>query len=174
MEQRLFSGGFISLKRILAVGIFVAVLVAFLLLSNALGVRALSMLSGSMEPEIPTGSLLLVCSVDASSLQVGDVVAYSPSQETVVTHRIVEVLDSPLSFRTKGDANSFIDPTAISAEKIQGKVMLYIPFLGYVSVLLKTPVGIIALASIAIPWLLAALLPQVLLGKGVRSSREMQ
>ncbi|MGN0301663.1 MAG: hypothetical protein ACI4BI_02150, partial [Anaerotardibacter sp.] len=93
------------------------------------------------------------------------------SQDAVVTHRIVEVLDDPRSFRTKGDTNSFVDPVAIVPEKVQGKVFACIPFLGYVSVLLKSPVGLITLAAIAIPWLLAAFLPRALLGEGVKKQR---
>ncbi|MEY2430702.1 MAG: signal peptidase [Acidimicrobiaceae bacterium] len=71
--------------------------------------RTVTVLSGSMQPAMPPGSMAILIPVDPSSIQVGDVLTYEApvSGHPVVTHRVIEVLehgDHPV-IRTKGDAN---------------------------------------------------------------------
>lgn len=113
-----------------------------------LGFGAASVLSGSMEPELSVGDLLLVVAVD--DYRVGDVIVYRTGK-TPVTHRIVSIGDSEVV--TKGDANNTPD-TPISREQILGKVVLAIPCAGYVVNVIKTPAGTLAVALLAL-WLLA-------------------
>ncbi len=94
------------------------------------GYQPFVVLSGSMEPDIPVGSLIFIDTTDAGrgDLQVGDVICYR-LQDTYVTHRISEI-DSLGNYITKGDANDTIDFQPVSFEQIIGKAWFHIPFLG--------------------------------------------
>ncbi len=81
--------------------------------------RLQPVLTGSMAPRFPTGTLVAVTPVVASSLRVGDVVMFVPPRPYgtpsggPVMHRIVAVDQAPggrLTLRTKGDANAVQDP----------------------------------------------------------------
>ena len=78
------------------------------------GLQVFSVLSGSMEPTYHVGALIYVKKVDAMELRSGDVITFMLDEDTVATHRIVEVVpdaedSSVLRFRTKGDANDNVD-----------------------------------------------------------------
>jgi signal peptidase len=76
--------------------------------------QVLTVLTGSMAPGIPQGSLAVVEPKARHELQVGDVITYAIPVEDhrVVTHRVIEVRQTPQStiVRTKGDANEAPDP----------------------------------------------------------------
>lgn len=79
------------------------------------GYEMLTVLSGSMEPGIPTGSVIGVKPVeDTASLQVGDVITFkaNASSDMLITHRIIEVQGegNSLQFITRGDNNDARDP----------------------------------------------------------------
>ena len=73
------------------VGIVVLLAVA-LVGVRSIGLQPFMVLSGSMEPTYHVGSLIYVKPVDYKELKVGDPITYMISQDTVVTHRIIEVL----------------------------------------------------------------------------------
>lgn len=80
-------------------------------------VSPLIVISGSMEPEIPTGSLIISTSTDVASLKVGDVASFPREDGVLVTHRITSIdevpgNDSVRSVRMKGDANNSEDQSA--------------------------------------------------------------
>ena len=91
--------------------------------------------SGSMEPAMPVGSLALMEPVEPNQIKVGDIIAFKPffDPQTIVSHRVVEVLRNPpiLEFRTKGDANEDPDIFAVSSNFVVGRVTFDIPYLGY-------------------------------------------
>lgn len=130
-------------------GILVAVVV--LLAIALVGVRVVGLqpyvvLSGSMEPTYHVGSLIYVKSVDYKDLKVGDPITYMVSQDTVVTHRIIEVLvdeEDPNTIRyfTQGDANDVPDGMSVHYKNIIGKPVFSIPYLGYVSNYIQNPPG---------------------------------
>lgn len=130
-------------------GILVAVVV--LLAIALVGVRVVGLqpyvvLSGSMEPTYHVGSLIYVKSVDYKDLSVGDPITYMVSQDTVVTHRIIEVLvdeEDPETIRyfTQGDANDVPDGSSVHYKNIIGKPVFSIPYLGYVSNYIQNPPG---------------------------------
>lgn len=98
--------------------------------------------SGSMEPVIATGSILHTHFIQAQKLKVGDIITYKEEGE-FVTHRIKEILHSPLRFRTKGDANNAHDNREVLGQDIIGRVEWSIPYLGYVLNFFRTPVGFV-------------------------------
>jgi len=123
------------------------VLLAFLLVFvRYIGFQPLIVLSGSMEPAYPTGSLVYVKETDVNKLKPGDVITFKYLENTPATHRIVEVLHdkadpSALLFQTKGDANEAQDKEPVKAEDVIGKVVFMIPYLGYFSSLISTGTG---------------------------------
>lgn len=136
-----------------------AILLAFAL-SQAFGVRFFSVLSGSMEPDIPTGSVVVTVPESlAGEIQTGDVVSYVADENlTVVTHRVVDESTSPELLTTQGDANKVADPPVLRVNVV-GKVAFVVPALGYpLSYLATTPGKIIAITAIVTFFLLATLI----------------
>src|SRR6056297_1319679 len=99
--------------------------------------------SGSMEPTIQTGAIVMV--KPASDYEIGDVITFKKGEETV-THRLhdMEVVEGQTYFVTKGDANNAPDSEGIHPQAVIGKVLLDIPYLGYVVDFAKKPVGFLA------------------------------
>jgi signal peptidase len=137
------------------VGIVVLLVVA-LVGVRLVGLQPFVVLSGSMEPTYHVGSLIYVKSVDYKQLQAGDPITYLLNENTVVTHRITEVLvdeedPNTLRYFTKGDANDIADGTSVHYKNIIGKPVFSIPYLGYVSNYIQNPPGMyVAIAAGAI------------------------
>lgn len=120
---------------ILAAG---AVILAAVIVPRLTGATPYTIITSSMEPTYPPGTLVVVRPVDPSELSVGDVVTVQleSGEETVVTHRIVAIqhrADGNIQFITKGDANDTPDADPRMPIQIRGEVWYYIPFIGYVS-----------------------------------------
>ncbi|MFC6767019.1 signal peptidase I [Natrinema soli] len=101
-------------------------------------------LSGSMEPSISPGDVVLVAGVEPDAVESGDVITYQRTEgESPTTHRVIKVDDSgtDVRFRTKGDANEDPDQTAIAADQLIGRVTVTIPAIGHVITFVNTPVG---------------------------------
>ena len=94
------------------------------------GWKPLVVLSGSMEPTYPEGSILYYKKVNKGNLRVGDVITFQTESGNFVSHRIHSIIDD--LYETKGDANEVADPVKVSYQKIQGKDSdIYIPYIGY-------------------------------------------
>lgn len=108
-----------------------------------------TVVSGSMEPTIPIGSLTITKKINKENAAIGDIIAFR-NQEDIVTHRIFSIHDGKIY--TKGDANSSVDEGYIE-ENIE-KVYLTIPKLGYFFLVIQTPRGTVALLSTILTLLL--------------------
>lgn len=84
-------------------------------------------LSGSMEPVIPVGSVVII-DQSKTAVSAGDIAAFSRNGQTV-THRIIK--ETGEGFITKGDANQEEDTGVTVPENIIGTVVFCIPYLGY-------------------------------------------
>jgi signal peptidase len=95
--------------------------------------------SGSMEPTISTGSVVVV--KPAASYAVGDIITFGPdtSAEIPTTHRILAIEGNTIF--TKGDANEEADPQPTSVREVIGKVVLAVPKAGYVLDFARQPLG---------------------------------
>ena len=92
---------------------------------------ALTVLSGSMAPDLPTGSIVMVRSVDPAALHVGDVATYQQQGDSdLITHRIVAIEAAHSTFTFQGDRNPVPDPQPVPADAIRGKVWFDVPYLG--------------------------------------------
>lgn len=144
-----------------------AVLLALLLVGvRLLGLQVYTVLSGSMEPEYHVGSLIYVKSVDYKTLQVGDDITYMLDEDTVVTHRIIEVLvdeEDPETLRyfTQGIANEVPDGVSVHYKNIIGKPVFSIPYLGYVSNYIQNPPGMYIAISAGAILILLVFLPDL-------------
>lgn len=140
----------------------VVVILALLLVgARLIGLQVFTALSGSMEPTYHVGSLIYVKEVDYTQLKSGDVITYMLSEDTVSTHRIVEVVpdqddSTVLRYQTKGDANEAADGTLVHYKNVIGTPVFTIPYLGYVADFIQKPPG--SYAAIAIGAVLLALL----------------
>src|SRR5690625_2348524 len=77
---------------------------------NILGYQFKTVLSGSMEPTIKTGSVISIKLLeDSTTLNEGDIVTFIKEDETLVTHRIAEVKNNGEFYITKGDNNRILD-----------------------------------------------------------------
>lgn len=131
-------------------GTFIAVIGILLIVSTfpvTGNFKVLVVRSGSMEPEIKTGGIVLVKPV--AEYNVGDVITFFDvkSPRFNVTHRIVEIKDGggQKVYVTKGDANKTQDPEEILSRNVIGKVLFDVPYIGYAVNAAKTKYGFIAL-----------------------------
>ena len=134
-------------KCITSVLVALVVIVALLLVgARLIGLQVFTVLSGSMEPAYHVGSLIYVKDVDPFELESGDVITFMLDENTVATHRIVEVVpdeedDSVVRFRTKGDANENVDGSLVHYKNVIGSPVFTIPQLGYVASFIQNPPG---------------------------------
>lgn len=135
----------------------VLIILAVLLVGvRIVGFDVYTVLSGSMEPTYHTGSVIYVKDVDYTELEEGDVITFMLDEETLATHRIVEVVpddEDPtvLRYRTKGDANDVVDGSLVHYKNVVGMPVFTIPYLGYFASWIQNPPGqYLALALAAI------------------------
>jgi signal peptidase I len=128
------------------VGLAVLVFLVLAVGPHLLGYRTMTMLTGSMSPEIDPGDVTLVTPIAVSDVTEGMVITYHKpiDDRSLVTHRVVSVETGPdgsVQVQTKGDANKAIDPWTAS---LQGdtayEVRAVIPELGHLIQLLRAPV----------------------------------
>jgi signal peptidase len=115
-----------ALGRILAVSGLLLVLSS--LLVPLAGCNLLYVVSGSMEPYVPIGSLVLLCRAQPS---VGDVAAYSLYGKTVI-HRVSSIDLKGGTMLFVADANP-VYPSVVEIEKVRGVALLAVPLLGYLA-----------------------------------------
>ncbi len=131
-----------ALCTLLGTLILVAVIAACLAITvpKLLGYEVYHIVSGSMEPEIPVGSVIYVDATLPEDMVQQDIIAFW-REEAVVAHRVVEnrVIEGELI--TKGDANEQEDISPVAYRDVIGKVTRHIPYLGAMLVLFATTVG---------------------------------
>jgi len=111
-----------------------------------MGFEVFAVLSGSMEPTYPVGSLIYVRDADPYALKEGDVITFLLDEDTVATHRIVEVVPDDedrtvVRFATKGDANDAVDGSLVHYKNVIGTPVFAIPKLGYLASYIQNPPG---------------------------------
>ena len=96
--------------------------------------------TGSMEPMIKPGDVILVKKVeDINDIKMGDVVQFKRGN-ILISHRIIEIVEDggPKSYRTKGDNNSVADSNLVKPEQIKGQIIQVVPKIGWPTLLLKS------------------------------------
>lgn len=134
---------------LVAIVILVGVVLVLSRYDTPLKFRLLSVQSGSMEPKIKVGSLVVVRSKD--NYEKDDIITFRSerNRKESVTHRIVEVFEDKetgaFSYETKGDANESVDGERILKKRVIGKVNFTIPYLGYPISFVQTQTGFLVL-----------------------------
>ena len=111
------------------------------------GYKPFIVLSGSMETKIHKGDLIFVKTIDPSELEIEDVIAFRDAQDTVTTHRIIEIVekDGITYFITKGDNNDSQDQNLVEFEDVEGIYAGRIPSVGNIMNSLAEPTTILIL-----------------------------
>lgn len=135
--------------------------------SEAFGYEIYTVISGSMEPAIPTGSLVYVKYIQPEEIQTEDVIAFygTDADGSIVTHRVVSNSAAMGNFITKGDANSDNDMNPIPYANYIGKVQLSVPKLGGIFQTITGTNGKIAAVSMIGLAIVLEILAAVLQGK---------
>ncbi len=133
------------------------------------GIQVYSVISGSMEPEYPVGSLIYVKEVDPSEIEVGDVITYVLPSEIPSTHRVVRIDDANQHFYTKGDANDIEDGSPVHYKNLIGTPVFKIPYLGYVAYYIQHPPGMYVAIAAGAVLLILVFLPD-LIGDGKKTN----
>lgn len=118
---------------VLAVGSVLAAVV----LPRLAGATPYAVLTGSMRPTMPPGTLVVDRAVAPAQVHVGDVITFMPrpADPSLVTHRVVaQGIDAmgDRVFFTRGDANDVRDPEPVHGYQVVGKRWYFVPYLGYV------------------------------------------
>lgn len=108
--------------------------------SAIFGYAQVTVMSGSMEPVFSAGDVLIIHNED--EYKVKDIVTFW-RDDMLVTHRLIEENDQ--GWITKGDYNNTIDSQIVQKDQIIGKVIGIIPYLGFVIMFFRTPLGILIL-----------------------------
>lgn len=134
-------------ESIALVFVFVFGIFLFLTSYNIGGLRLFIVKSGSMEPTIQTGAVVLTHSIHPSFLKQGDVITFiSPTKEqTLVTHRVlgISTKNDYTSIQTKGDNNKAADNWQVGGGNVIGKVSFSVPWFGYFLTFAQSKFGIL-------------------------------
>lgn len=125
-------------------------LIAMVVGPKLFGVQLRAVLTGSMEPELPVGSLIVAAPAPFEKVKVGDDVTFVINKDLkVVTHRVIAKDEGNQMVTTKGVANKMSDaPTRY--ENVLGVVRFHVPYVGYPLLWLGTAQGkIISIAAFA-------------------------
>lgn len=123
---------------------------------SILGYKPMSVLTGSMRPELEPGDMIFARETNPEQIRADDVITYRVSQDILVTHRVVDVVqdDGKLYFRTKGDANNVEDNALVTQEQLVGRLAFNIPKGGYIANFIRSPLGFALLILLPIILLL--------------------
>jgi signal peptidase len=132
-------------------------MVGITIAATQLGLKPMVVKSGSMEPTIATGSMVLVRTIPASAIRVGDVVSVERPDRTTVTHRVVTATHNgaTASLVLKGDANTDPDPVPVTVTSA-GRLVATLPVLGRVGAFLSSARG-----GFVLGWIVAAVMLSV-------------
>ena len=136
----------------LLIALAVVLVVPMLPISGNFQIRVVQ--SGSMEPAIKTGSVVLIKPL--SDYKIGDIITFegnfkdAKGRKIPTTHRITDakVDVGAVSYQTKGDANDSVDQSLISKNKVVGRVLVSVPYVGYLVAGVQTGYGLLAIVVI--------------------------
>lgn len=121
--------------------LFALIAALLLFIPRAMGMDTYTVLSSSMEPTLPVGSVIYTspCS-SLDQIEEQDIIAYEAGT-VFVTHRAISVDRNTGGITTQGDANKVADQSPVFLADVIGKVRFYIPYLGYILMMLQERSG---------------------------------
>lgn len=148
-KQKIISSTHLILKAI----IYSLVPVVFFLVVTTnspilFGIRSFVVQTGSMEPNIPVGSVIF--SVPQKTYELGDIILFKDSQGRTISHRInkTEIKKGTMFFQTKGDANNSADIDLVLEGSVIGREVFLLPSVGRISAFIKTVPGFILILGL--------------------------
>jgi signal peptidase len=152
------AGGVVGKSVMIGLTAIALLLTLFLLQSKLTGTepaiaghKIYIVMSGSMEPAVQVGSIVVVRPLPAEEILPEDIITFrSDHSPNVTTHRVHHLeSEKGLLFHTKGDANEVLDPLPVPARLLVGKVVLTVPYLGYLFAYTRTREGLMVLLGLA-------------------------
>ena len=140
----------------------VGVVAATVVMPRLVGGHAYAVMSGSMQPALDPGSVVVVRPIDVEDIDVGSVITFQiePGEPGVATHRVVSQgmhdSEGPI-FRTQGDANGATDRHWVRPVQVKGEVWYAVPYVGRLTALLPMTAKEVGIALIAVSLLSYAL-----------------
>lgn len=119
------------------------------------GYKPAIVLSGSMEPTIETGSIVLIDKNDTEDIAKGDIIAFNVDN-TFITHRVTKIDDEGI--HTKGDGNQTADLWVLQQDDVVGKTAYWIPKAGYIASWLTSKKGMIIVVGLCVALIIASFL----------------
>ncbi|MBQ6501573.1 MAG: signal peptidase I [Mogibacterium sp.] len=148
-------------RLVIACGIFMMLFVVAACLTiigpKIAGYDSHVVVSGSMEPTIPVGSIVYSKKEDPALLRVGDVIVFINESRgtTPITHRIVTNNPATRIITTKGDNNEKKDADVVTYDNVLGKVVAHVERIGMTAAMFTTKIGkIVASLLLLEGWLL--------------------
>ena len=120
----------------------IVILAACVVIPRIGGATPYTILTGSMRPTLPPGTLVVSKPANVDDINIGDVITFQirSGKPTVATHRVIgRIADRKGNpqFLVQGDSNGSPDSRPVSAVQIKGKMWYAVPFLGWVNVLIN-------------------------------------
>ena len=146
-----FTGSVLSW---LALLVSLGVVAVAVVVPRIAGAPPYTVLTGSMQPSYPPGTMIVAKPAEADRIALGTVITYqlASGEPTVVTHRVIAIArkdGGDTRFQTLGDANNAPDQQWVRPEQVRGALWYSVPYLGYLSALLtgqQRQWGVLALA----------------------------
>lgn len=118
--------------------IVVALAVILIVVPKMSGGAALTVLTQSMEPDFPPGTLIVIRPTPVADIRIGQVLTYQieSGKPAVISHRVITrtiASDGSTTFITKGDNNDVADPLPVREAQIKGTLWYAVPWLGWVN-----------------------------------------
>ena len=113
---------------------------------SVFGIKTFVIISGSMEPSLKIGDVIIVRKFEEKDLNKDDIISFR-NGEAVITHRINKIIieNGKIKYETKGDNNNITDNSYVRFEDVEGKMEAKIPFLGNIALMLKNKVIIMCI-----------------------------
>lgn len=166
----------INIFKYVLIGVLTFVLIYFILtiinarsnpdkIKSIMGYIPMTVVTGSMKPELNPGDLIVVKEINLNSINCNDIITFRFNDNRIITHRAVEILNDSgeLKIRTKGDANDEADNWQVSQKNIIGKVSFKMPLFGYFVKLMASWKGFVIILVIPLLILISGELREVLL-----------
>ena len=100
--------------------------------ASIFGYKVFVVISGSMEPNIHVGDIVITKNVDEENIKIGDVITFNNDKYTI-THRVIDIIqDDEIFYKTKGDHNSVADKDLIKYNNIEGDCKFRIEKIGVI------------------------------------------
>jgi signal peptidase len=143
-------------------------LLLFANFSHNFPLKSYTVLTGSMQPSIPVGSMVFALPAQHQDLQVGSIITFNSPQEPnkLIVHRIHRIIfeEQQKVYFTKGDNNDAVDNWKIYDLQIQGQAAFYLPYLGYLSGYSKTPFGFLTALGLPAVFLVLLYIRHIIVG----------